>query len=178
MNEKIFRLGELYCGPGGLACGALRSRSNDGKYRINHAWANDYDADTCETYIRNICPNDRESVYLGDVRELDISALGPIDAFAYGFPCNSEHSVAGYSHLLAVYFEYLVILLKHVRRYRVVGKVIYYGGAEAVSYYKNKYCKKYNAGYEIENAPRNYNEHSFGNVKRGIALACRGISGI
>ena len=93
MNEKIFRLGELYCGPGGLACGALRSRSNDGKYRINHAWANDYDADTCETYIRNICPNDRESVYFGDVRELDISSLGPIDAFAYGFPCNSFSNV-------------------------------------------------------------------------------------
>ena len=93
MSKKIFRLGELYCGPGGLACGALRSQSDDGKYKIVHAWANDYDADTCETYRKNICPDNPESVYHGDVRDLDISALGPIDAFAYGFPCNSFSNV-------------------------------------------------------------------------------------
>ena len=93
MNKKIWKLGELYCGPGGLACGALRSRSDDGQYSLVHAWANDYDVDTCETYRKNICPENPESVYCGDVRELDIKALGPIDAFAYGFPCNSFSNV-------------------------------------------------------------------------------------
>ena len=88
-----FKLGELYCGPGGLACGALRSHSDDGRLSLIHAWANDYDADTCETYRKNICPEHPESVYCGDVRELNIDALGDIDAFAYGFPCNSFSNV-------------------------------------------------------------------------------------
>lgn len=91
--ENVFRLGELFCGPGGLACGALRSKSKDGKLSVEHVWANDYDADTCETYRKNICPDNPESVYCGDVRELDIKGLGPIDAFCYGFPCNSFSNV-------------------------------------------------------------------------------------
>ncbi len=92
-SKIIFRLGELYCGPGGLACGALRSQSDDGRFSLSHAWANDYDSDTCETYQKNICPDDPLSVYCGDVRDLDIKALGKIDAFAYGFPCNSFSNV-------------------------------------------------------------------------------------
>ena len=92
-DKTVFKLGELFCGPGGLACGAIRSHSNDGKYSVEHAWANDYDEDTCETYKKNICPQNPSSVYLSDVRDLDISNLGHIDAFAYGFPCNSFSNV-------------------------------------------------------------------------------------
>ena len=86
---ETFKLGELFCGPGGIACGALRAKSDDGLFTIEHAWANDYDADTCETYRKNICPESPETVYCGDVRELDIEKLGEITAFCYGFPCNS-----------------------------------------------------------------------------------------
>lgn len=93
MKQEVYRLGELFCGPGGLACGALRSTSNDGKLSIAHAWANDYDSDTCETYRKNICPEQPETVYCGDVRELKIDKLGKIDAFCYGFPCNSFSNV-------------------------------------------------------------------------------------
>ena len=92
-KKKIFKLGELYCGPGGLAWGALNSKSDDGRFGLSHAWANDYDPDTCETYRKNICPDNPSSVYCGDVRNLDIKALGKIDAFAYGFPCNSFSNV-------------------------------------------------------------------------------------
>lgn len=88
-----FKLGELFCGPGGIAYGAMKSRSSDGKYNVTHAWANDYDKDTCETYKKNICPDAPETVYCGDVRELDIKSLTPIDAFCYGFPCNSFSNV-------------------------------------------------------------------------------------
>lgn len=89
MSKNIFRLGELFCGPGGLAYGAISAKSDDDKFGIVHAWANDYDKDTCKTYIRNICPDDPASVYCGDVRNLKIDSLGEIDAFCYGFPCNS-----------------------------------------------------------------------------------------
>lgn len=89
-----FRLGELFCGPGGLAWGAMNAQITNPEYRIVHAWANDYDRDTCNTYIYNICPNDEESVICGDVRKLDIEMLPEIDALAFGFPCN-DFSVVG-----------------------------------------------------------------------------------
>ena len=90
----VFRLGELFCGPGGLAYGASTAKIELNNYRIEHAWANDYDSDTCDTYRHNICPNDPESVICGDVRKIDLENLPPIDALAFGFPCN-DFSVVG-----------------------------------------------------------------------------------
>lgn len=95
-NGKPFRLGEFFCGPGGLACGAMSARIENPNFRISHAWANDYDRQTCETYAENICPDRRETVICHDVRKLslDDKALTPIDGFAFGFPCN-DFSVVG-----------------------------------------------------------------------------------
>lgn len=90
----VFRLGELFCGPGGLAYGASTARIELKNYRIEHAWANDYDSDTCNTYRHNICPNEPDSVICGDVRKIDLESLLPIDALAFGFPCN-DFSVVG-----------------------------------------------------------------------------------
>ena len=98
-DKTVFKLGELFCGPGGLACGALRSTSTDGRFAVKHAWSNDYDEDTCKTYRKNICPDMPESVHWGDVRELPIADLGEIDAFAYGFPCNSFSNVGEHQGL-------------------------------------------------------------------------------
>lgn len=89
-----FRLGELFCGPGGLAQAAINAHISNPEYKIIHKWANDYDLDTCKTYTRNICPNEPDSVVCGDVRKLDIESLGDIDALAFGFPCN-DFSVVG-----------------------------------------------------------------------------------
>ena len=91
---KKFRLGELFCGPGGLAVGATTAKIENEEYCIVHQWANDYDLDTCNTYRRNICPDNKESFICGDVRKLDINSLGEIDALAFGFPCN-DFSVVG-----------------------------------------------------------------------------------
>ena len=90
----IFKLGELFCGPGGIAWGAQNARIEDNNYRIVHKWANDYDHNTCVTYINNICPDSPESVIECDVRKLDLSKLSSIDALAFGFPCN-DYSVVG-----------------------------------------------------------------------------------
>ena len=93
MNEEtVFKLGELFSGPGGLAWGAINA--DVAGMKIVHAWANDYDADSCKTYIRNICPDFPESVYCEDVHVLDLDKLGAIDALAFGFPCN-DFSVVG-----------------------------------------------------------------------------------
>ena len=90
----IFRLGELFCGPGGLAWGAMNADIGNPDFGIVHAWANDYDENTCQTYRRNICPNAPETVYHADVRKFNLKNLAPIDAFAFGFPCN-DYSVVG-----------------------------------------------------------------------------------
>lgn len=92
-NGHTFKLGELYCGPGGLAYGALHAQSSNGLLKVEHSWANDVDEDTCNTYRNNICPESPDSVICGDVRNLDIKSLPKIDAFAYGFPCNSFSSI-------------------------------------------------------------------------------------
>lgn len=90
----IYRLGELFCGPGGLAWGATNADIGRDDFGIVHAWANDYDSDTCDTYRHNICPQDPESVIWGDVRKIDLENLPPINALAFGFPCN-DFSVVG-----------------------------------------------------------------------------------
>lgn len=91
-----FRLGELFCGPGGIALAATTSSVHGAgeTFSIRHQWANDYDKDTCDTYVRNICPDSPKSVICRDVRKLDIDKLQPIDALAFGFPCN-DFSIVG-----------------------------------------------------------------------------------
>lgn len=89
-----FTLGELFCGPGGLAVGAMKADIGSSEHFITHKWANDFDSSTCETYRRNICPDDPDSVICEDVRKLDLEHLPPIDALAFGFPCN-DFSVVG-----------------------------------------------------------------------------------
>lgn len=94
---QYLTLGEFFSGSGGLALGAILSESNNSGniLRIKHAWANDYNQDTCETYKKNICKNETKShVVCEDIRKLDINSLSPVDIFAYGFPCN-DFSIVG-----------------------------------------------------------------------------------
>lgn len=86
-----FKLGELFCGPGGLGLGAVRAKIN--KMTISHEWASDYDADSCATYQKNIAKSN-DSIFCCDVADLDIEILPKVDAFAYGFPCN-DFSIVG-----------------------------------------------------------------------------------
>ena len=71
----IFRLGELFCGPGGLAWGAMNASIANPDFSIVHQWANDYDLNTCETYRHNICPDAPQTVYHGDIREFGRTVL-------------------------------------------------------------------------------------------------------
>jgi DNA (cytosine-5)-methyltransferase 1 len=98
-NVYNFRLGELFCGPGGIALGARAARAENAKakYQISHAWATDYDKDTCETFANNICNGNKTSVVCEDIRKLNFDKLkkiSEIDALAFGFPCN-DFSIVG-----------------------------------------------------------------------------------
>lgn len=113
----MFRLGELFSGPGGLAYGAIHADIGVEEFRIVHAWANDYDESTCRTYCHNICPDKPESVICGDVRKLDIShnTLSDIDALAFGFPCNDFSTVGeqkGFDGTYGPLYSYGVQVLK------------------------------------------------------------------
>lgn len=85
-------------------------------FKVEHAWANDYDEATCETFRHNICPDNPETVICGDVRKLDITKLPEIDAFAFGFPCN-DYSIIGESKGLegeyGPLYTYGIKVLKH-----------------------------------------------------------------
>ncbi|HEY3295389.1 MAG TPA: DNA (cytosine-5-)-methyltransferase [bacterium] len=90
-TDRVLTYGELFCGPGGMACGAtqVKAHSAHGRtYRIEHTWASDIDLDACKTYRRNICPEDPDSVYHSDVRKLKFTQLRSVDILAFGFPCN------------------------------------------------------------------------------------------
>jgi DNA (cytosine-5)-methyltransferase 1 len=89
-----YRLGELFCGPGGIAHGAVTAKISNPDYKIVHQWATDYDQDTCNTYMHNICPGKDGSVICKDIRKLDLNTFDAIDALAFGFPCN-DYSVVG-----------------------------------------------------------------------------------
>ncbi len=119
--HKTFKLGELFCGPGGLACGAKQAIVDGCDISIEHQWSTDYDLDTCKTYIRNICPDRPESVVCHDIRTLDLAklkSLGDIDGLAFGFPCNDFSVVGeqkGFDGVFGPLYTYGIKVLKEFR---------------------------------------------------------------
>ena len=114
----IFRLGELFCGPGGLAWGATHADIGLPDYKIVHQWANDYDENTCKTYRRNICPDAPSTVYHADVRKFNLENLAEIDAFAFGFPCNDFSVVGEQKGMDGVYGPLYSYGVKVLKRYK------------------------------------------------------------
>ena len=149
--ETVFTLGELFCGPGGLAWGAMNA--NVPGMKIVHAWANDYDSDTCRTYTRNICPDDPESVYCEDVHTLDIDKLGDIDALAFGFPCNDFSVVGeqlGFKGKFGPLYTYgISVLLQYKPKWFLAENVGGIQSANAGIAFKRIQTDMVNAGYKI-----------------------------
>ena len=146
-----YRLGELFCGPGGLAWGAMHADVPGTK--IIHAWANDIDPDTCRTYIRNICPENPGSVYCEDVHTLDLDKLGPIDALAFGFPCNDFSIVGeqlGFKGKFGPLYTYgISVLLQYKPKWFLAENV---GGIRSANNgvaFKRIQADMINAGYKI-----------------------------
>lgn len=121
MKKKIkLKLGELFCGPGGIALGAKYASDSFEKQgcEIQHAWANDYDSDTCQTYALNFCKHDSSSIICEDVKKLKIKSLAPIDCFAFGFPCNDFSMVGeqrGFKGEFGPLYTYGVNIINHFK---------------------------------------------------------------
>lgn len=90
-----YRVGELYCGPGGMGIAASQAKvKHEGVTHVcRHLWATDYDSDSCKTYEQNVLRGSGE-IILSDIHELDISRLEKIDGLHFGFPCN-DYSIVG-----------------------------------------------------------------------------------
>ena len=117
-----FKLGELFCGPGGIAYGAVNAKISIIEFKILHAWATDYDYDTCKTYSHNICNSVESTVIHKDVRKLnfkeDLGKFGKIDALAFGFPCNDYSIVGekkGINGIFGPLYLYGIEALKHFK---------------------------------------------------------------
>lgn len=92
-----FRLGELFCGPGGMAiaaakCPSVVSAKGD-RYSIEHKWGVDFSEAAIETFRANL--GDDKGIQM-DAKEFVKKELTPkhrINALAFGFPCNSFSQV-------------------------------------------------------------------------------------
>lgn len=87
-------MAEIFCGPGGLALGAIKASMKFEDASISPVWANDIDESTCKTYALNIHNGDNSKVFCGPVQELDFDKLEDFDGLSFGFPCN-DFSLVG-----------------------------------------------------------------------------------
>ncbi|MEI8366350.1 MAG: DNA (cytosine-5-)-methyltransferase [Parachlamydiaceae bacterium] len=99
-----FKLGELFCGPGGMALGAKLAEdqvSSQGEFfSISHVWGVDHDSNAIETYNANAlgegiqCDAMAFAESHSACRHKTIADFTPITALAFGFPCN-DFSMVG-----------------------------------------------------------------------------------
>ena len=85
--KKTWKLGELFCGPGGFAEGARQAG-------FQNIWAVDNDADSCISFGNN----QEGTVYTMEIKEFTrkehLEKLKKIDGLLFGFPCN-DFSLVG-----------------------------------------------------------------------------------
>ena len=87
-----YKLGELFCGTGGMALGATMAQLGRQGRRFEHAWVTDIDRDSCLT-VENNGVVSSERIKVADVRKIDFSDMPPIDGLVFGFPCNDFSAV-------------------------------------------------------------------------------------
>lgn len=99
----MFRLGELFCGPGGMALGAGLAGEHPvigqhgERYTISHVWGVDKDPDAIETYKANVAARFGGEGLCTDAIEFVENMTAEqkkINALAFGFPCN-DFSLVG-----------------------------------------------------------------------------------
>ncbi|MCH8034846.1 MAG: DNA (cytosine-5-)-methyltransferase [Bacteroidetes bacterium] len=168
-KEKIYRLGELYCGPGGLALGAKKARitHQDVTYSIKHIWANDVDEDSCQTFNHNITNNGSSCAQLASVDKFIKTHLKKIDAFAYGFPCN-DFSLVGEQNGLngkhgGLYFYGIKIINKFAPYFFIAENVRgIYSANEGNAFNKILYELKSSTKYNYELTVHIYKAEEYG----------------
>jgi len=120
-NEKkrIFTVGEMYSGPGGIGLALSNTRLNSRGLDLSfeHLWATDYDPDTCRTYKNNLLKDKPHALCIcADIRNVNIQDLPVADGFLYGFPCNDFSQVGeslGLKGKFGRLYEYGIRYIEH-----------------------------------------------------------------
>ena len=92
-----FNLGELFCGPGGMAIAAHTTdpvSGPNGEFSLQHTWGVDFSKPAIDTFKANL--GEDNGIHM-DAQKFVKEGLTPerkINALAFGFPCNS-FSAAG-----------------------------------------------------------------------------------
>ena len=92
-----FKLGELFCGPGGMAIAStkvvpVKSATHE-EFSLSHSWGVDFSKAAIETFRANL---GKDKGIEMDARKFVATELTPekrINALAFGFPCNSFSQV-------------------------------------------------------------------------------------
>ena len=93
----LFNLGELFCGPGGMAVAStlvspIRGRGGE-VFSISHSWGVDYSHCAIETFKKNLGEENGIEMDARDFVDNELTEARRINALAFGFPCNSFSSV-------------------------------------------------------------------------------------
>lgn len=92
-----FNLGELFCGPGGMAIASTLVNpvtSQDGEeYSLAHSWGVDYSHCAIETFKANLGEENGIEMDASKFVSEGLTEDRRINALAFGFPCNSFSSV-------------------------------------------------------------------------------------
>ncbi len=98
MKDIKFTLGELFCGPGGMAVASILvnpvvNETMGVCCSLRHSWGVDYSPDAIETFKKNL--GEENGIHM-DAWRFVKEGLTPerkINALAFGFPCNSFSAV-------------------------------------------------------------------------------------
>ena len=92
-----FNLGELFCGPGGMAIASTLVDpviAQDGEvFSITHSWGVDYSHCAIETFKENLGADKGIEIDAKKFVETELTDDRIINALAFGFPCNSFSQV-------------------------------------------------------------------------------------
>ena len=88
-----FNLGELFCGPGGMAIATtlvepVMSRNNE-EFGISHSWGVDFASYAIDTFKANLSEGEGIHEDAWDFVKTGLTPDRKINALAFGFPCNS-----------------------------------------------------------------------------------------
>lgn len=93
----FFKLGELFCGPGGMAIASTRvspvKAATGEVFNLSHTWGVDFSTAAIETFKANL--GEDKGIQM-DAKKFVKTELTPerrINALAFGFPCNSFSQV-------------------------------------------------------------------------------------
>ena len=110
---KKIRLGELFCGPGGIAEGASKTK------KFKHVWAIDNHPDTTKTFKLNHPETRVETWDLNKVTKKQVKTLENIDGLIFGFPCNDFSSIGEFKGLSGKYgplYKKACFVLKNLKK--------------------------------------------------------------